>query len=65
MGSLDIQRGCQEVYRGSQEVHRGFERNWSAWGRTYTNIRNRLGFVTADMMMYIKVNYAATGLTIE
>ena len=39
------------------------ERNWSAWGRTYTNIRNRLGLVTADMMIYIKANYAAKGLT--
>ena len=39
------------------------EWNWSAWKRTYTNIRNRLGLVTAIMMIYIKPNYAAKGLT--
>ena len=43
------------------------ERNWPAWGRTYTNICNRLqaqqGLMTADMMIYIKANYAAKGLT--
>jgi hypothetical protein len=27
------------------------ERNWYAWGRTYTNIRNSLGLGTADMMI--------------
>lgn len=32
------------------------ERNWSAWGRTYTNIRNRLGIKTAEKMVYIKAN---------
>ena len=33
------------------------ERNWSAWGRIYTNIRNRLGIDTARKMVYIKANF--------
>ncbi len=37
------------------------ERNWSAWGRIYTNIRNRLGLLTAEMMVYIKANIGDHG----
>ena len=33
------------------------ERNWSAWGRTYINTRNRLGLVVAEKLIYIKANY--------
>ena len=33
------------------------ERNWSAWGRIYTNIRNRLGIDKARKMVYIKANF--------
>ena len=42
--------------KGPQQAQ--FNKGW-----TYTNIRNRLGLVTANMMIYIKANYAAKGLT--
>ena len=32
------------------------ERNWSAWGRTYTNLRNRLSIETAEKLVYVKAN---------
>jgi hypothetical protein len=32
------------------------ERNWSAWGRTYTNLRNRLSKEKAEQMIFIKAN---------
>ena len=33
------------------------ERNWSAWGRTYTAIRNRLGVDIAEKLVFVKANY--------
>ena len=33
------------------------ERNWSAWGRTYINTRNRLDIATAQKLIYVKANY--------
>ena len=33
------------------------ERNWSAWGRTYTNNRSRLGIKTAEKLIYVKANH--------
>ena len=32
------------------------ERNWSAWGRTYTSLRNRLNIETAEKLVYTKAN---------
>jgi len=32
------------------------ERNWSAWGRTYTALRNRLSIETAEKLVYVKAN---------
>jgi hypothetical protein len=32
------------------------ERNWSAWGRTYTSLRNRLSLEAAQKMVYVKAN---------
>ena len=32
------------------------ERNWSAWGRTYTGARNAPGIETAEKLVYIKAN---------
>jgi hypothetical protein len=34
------------------------ERNWSAWGRNYTALRNALSKETADKCIYIKSNLA-------
>ena len=33
------------------------ERNWSTWGRTYINTRNRLGLLVAEKLIYVKANY--------
>ena len=33
------------------------ERNWSSWGRTYINTRNRLGLLVAEKLIYVKANY--------
>ena len=35
------------------------ERNWSAWGRTYTPLRNALSKDTAEKMIFVKANTAA------
>jgi hypothetical protein len=32
------------------------ERNWSAWGRTYTSLRDRLSLEAASKMVYLKAN---------
>jgi hypothetical protein len=32
------------------------ERNWSAWGRLYTALRNQLGLEKAEKMVFIKAN---------
>eukprot|EP00983_Pelagomonas_calceolata_P037102 1136191-Pelagomonas_calceolata.AAC.3 len=32
------------------------ERNWSAWGDTYTSLCNRLNVETADKLVYVKAN---------
>jgi len=32
------------------------ERNWSAWGRTYTALRNTLSIETAEKLVYVKAN---------
>jgi hypothetical protein len=32
------------------------ERNWSAWARTYTSLRNRLSLEAAQKMVYVKAN---------
>ena len=32
------------------------QRNWSAWGRTYDSLRNRLCIETAEKMVYVKAN---------
>ena len=32
------------------------ERNWSAWGRTYISLRNRLNIETAEKLVYTKAN---------
>jgi len=32
------------------------ERNWSAWGRTYTALRNSLSIQTAEKLVYVKAN---------
>ena len=32
------------------------ERNWSAWGRTYTSLRASLSLETAEKMIYVKAN---------
>lgn len=32
------------------------ERNWSAWGRTYTSLRNTLSIQTAERLIYVKAN---------
>ena len=32
------------------------ERNWSAWGRTYTALRNSLSIETAEKLIYVKAN---------
>ena len=37
----------------------GFERNWSAWGRTCTNLRNRLSHETAEKLVFVKGNLDA------
>jgi len=30
------------------------ERNWSAWGRIYTSLRNKLDLKTAEKLVYVK-----------
>ncbi len=37
------------------------ERNWSAWGRTYTGLRNKLEQPTAEKMIFIKANMLKAG----
>lgn len=32
------------------------ERNWSAWGRNYTSLRNSLKMETAEKLIYVKAN---------
>jgi len=32
------------------------ERNWSAWGRIYTSLRNSLGIETAEKLVFVKAN---------
>jgi hypothetical protein len=32
------------------------EHNWSAWGRVYTSLRNRLSLQAAQMMVSVKAN---------
>ena len=32
------------------------ERNWSAWGRTYDNLRASLSLDTAEKLIYVKAN---------
>jgi len=32
------------------------ERNWSAWGRIYTSLRNSLGIETAGKLVLVKAN---------
>jgi len=32
------------------------ERNWSAWGRIYTSLRNKLDLETAEKLVYVKAN---------
>ena len=32
------------------------ERNWSAWGRTYTALCNTLSIQTAEKLVYVKAN---------
>jgi len=32
------------------------ERNWSAWGRTYSPLRNSLSIETAEKMVHVKAN---------
>jgi hypothetical protein len=32
------------------------ERNWSAWGRVYTSLRNRLSLEVAQKMVFVKAN---------
>ena len=32
------------------------ERNWSAWGRIYTSLRNSLGIQTAEKLVFVKAN---------
>jgi hypothetical protein len=32
------------------------ERNWSAWGRNYTSLRNNLNMETAEKLIYAKAN---------
>jgi hypothetical protein len=32
------------------------ERNWSAWGRTYTDLRSSLSIETAEKLIYVKAN---------
>ena len=32
------------------------ERNWSAWGRTYTSLRANLSLESAEKMIYVKAN---------
>ena len=34
------------------------ERNWSAWGRTFVPLRNRLSHAVAEKMIFIKGNLA-------
>ena len=34
------------------------ERNGSAWGRTYTSLRNRLSMEKAEQLMFVKANMA-------
>ena len=34
------------------------ERNWSAWGRTFVPLRNRLSHAVAEKMVFIKGNLA-------
>lgn len=34
------------------------ERNWSAWGRNYTDLRNRLSKDRAEKLIFIKANMA-------
>jgi hypothetical protein len=36
------------------------ERNWSAWGRTYTSLRNRLSLEAAQKMVFVKANTSAS-----
>ena len=36
------------------------ERNWSAWGRTYTSLRNRLSKEKAEQMIFFKANLPKT-----
>jgi hypothetical protein len=39
------------------------ERNWSAWGRVYTSLRNRLSLETAEKMVYVKANMTSSAAT--
>jgi hypothetical protein len=36
------------------------ERNWPAWGRTYTSLRNRLSLEAAQKMVFVKANIDAS-----
>jgi hypothetical protein len=39
------------------------ERNWSAWGRVYTSLRNRLSLETAEKMVCVKANISSSAAT--
>ena len=39
------------------------ERNWSAWGRTYTDQRSNLSIATAEKLVYVKANMPASWLS--
>jgi hypothetical protein len=41
----------------------GKTRNWLAWGRVYTSLRNRLSLETAEKMVYVKANMSSSAAT--